>query len=410
MIRLLKQLIFNKYVWFICFPLLIGWVLLTLRIEHRTMFASYRQLQSVKRIWGGNLAQPVPSVRYKRFGSDVSELNRGKIFASDISVDLKVDYRKKGLIYYTGYHADFKGDYTIQNPENEKIYLSFIFPYPTKQGQGMLQDLKLSVNGEEDVEDTEYQPNLALWTGMLDGSGTLDISVRYRARGLNQFLYGFEPDDQVNQFTMRVHVIGADDLDYPEFAMPATEPSETTPEGKVLTWKMDRLMTQLNIGVILPDKLDIKEQTVKMLMRAPVFFVLFLISMTTILKLSGRPLDFLPIAMFSAAYFFFYPLFAYLSEYMSVALSFLISFFIIGLLIFNYSRTLYKIRIAVAMSAAYTFCLGITTMAALLPTYTGLILIVEGVILLFIVMQVLSRFRHVSIDLFGIRGDGKNNL
>ncbi len=39
-----------------------------------------------------------------------------------------MDYRKKGLIYYTGYNVEFAGKYKINNPENENIYLSLIFP------------------------------------------------------------------------------------------------------------------------------------------------------------------------------------------------------------------------------------------------------------------------------------------
>ena len=103
-------------------PLLIGWFLLTMRLETRTDFVMYGQLKSVKRIWGGNLEQPMPSVRYKGFGSDVSTLSKGEISASDINVNLEVDYRKKGLVYYTGYKADFNGRYTIRNNETEKIY------------------------------------------------------------------------------------------------------------------------------------------------------------------------------------------------------------------------------------------------------------------------------------------------
>ena len=127
----------------------------------------------------------MPSVRYKRFGSDVSSLSKAEIHASDISVIIKVDYRKKGLVYYTGYNAEFAGKYTIQNPENENIYLSFIFPYPTNQGEGVLQNVKLLVNGEEDIEDTEYQPNLTLWTGVLGPTESLEITVQYDGRGLN---------------------------------------------------------------------------------------------------------------------------------------------------------------------------------------------------------------------------------
>jgi hypothetical protein len=205
----LKKTLFNKYIWLVFIPLLLGWLVLAERLEKRTHKATHYQLQSVKEIWGGNLAQPMPSVRYKRFGSDVSTLSKGEIHASDISVTLEVDYRKKGLVYYTGYNAEFVGKYTIQNPENENIYLSFIFPYPTRQGEGVLQNVKLLVNGEEDIEDTEYQPNLTLWTGLLAPSDSLVITVQYDGRGLNQFTYGFEPSKQINNFAMKVDVQGA---------------------------------------------------------------------------------------------------------------------------------------------------------------------------------------------------------
>jgi predicted tellurium resistance membrane protein TerC len=49
---------------------------------------------------------------------------------------------------------------------------------------------------------------------------------------------------------------------------------------------------------------------------------------------------------------------------------------------------------------AYVFYLGITSIAALLPTYTGLILTIEGVILMGIIMQVLSRHKELKIGDF----------
>jgi hypothetical protein len=253
---------------------------------------------------GGNLAQPMPSVRYKRFGSDVSTLSKGEIHASDISVTLQMDYRKKGLVYYTGYHAEFVGNYTVQNPENEKIYLSFIFPYPTRPGEGVLQNVKLLVNGKPDIEDTEYQSNLALWTGLLGPSESLQFTVQYDGRGLDQFEYGFEPGKQINNFSMTIDVQGAKALDYAESTMPPTEPYQETEHGKILAWKLDKALTQLNIGVILPDKLNIEKQLFVMTYRAPVFFLLFLITLVAIIRLSAEPLKLIPIAMTSIAYFF----------------------------------------------------------------------------------------------------------
>lgn len=392
----LSRIIFNKYLWLIVFPLFIGWFLLAERLEIRTYKAVGQQLESVKQIWGDNLAQPMPSIRYKRFGSDVSTLSQGDIQASDIAITLEMDYRKKGLVYYTGYNAKFTGKYTLQNPESEKIYLSFIFPYPTQNG--VLQDIKLLINGEEDPEDTEYQPELALWTGTLNPTETLEVTVRYHGRGLNQFEYGFEPGKQINHFLMKVAVQGADALDYAESTMPPTQPPKETPTGKLLTWQLDSTLSQFDIGIILPDKLNVEKQLFVMTYRAPVFFLLFLFSLLAIFFLSKKTADFTQVAAISIVYFLFYPLFAYLAAYMDVILSFAIAFAGIGLLIFNYVRTLHGFKLGIAVFTIYLFYLGVTSVAALLPTYTGLILTIEGVVLMGVIMQILSRYQDFKVD------------
>lgn len=398
MLRPLFALLFNRYLWLLVMPLVIGWLLLASRMETRTYHAAYQQSQRVKQIWGGNLAQPMPSVRYKRSGSDVAALSRGELTATDIQVTLTMDYRKKGLIYYTGYNAAFSGTYQVHNPENEKIYLSFIFPYPTRQAEGMLQNVKLLIDGKEDTADTEYQPTLALWTGTLEPAQTIAISVHYQGRGLSQFLYGFETGKPINKFTGQITVQGAQDLDYPVATMPTTEPPTLTPEGKILRWKLDRSLTQLNIGVILPDRLNIENQLFVMSYRAPVFFVMFLLSFALILHLAGKTLHFIPVAVMSFTYFLFYPLFAYLLMYIDLTLAFLMSFFIIGLLLFNYARLLHGLTVAWGVALSYSFYLGITSVAALLPTYTGLILTLEGIALMAILMQILARHRDLHLS------------
>ena len=77
-------------------------------------------------------------------------------------------------------------------------------------------------------------------------------------------------------------------------------------------------------------------------------------------------------------------------------------------LIFNYTRIAYSFKNAVAIFTAYAFYLGITSVAALLPAYTGLILVIEGVVLLAVVMQVLSQHRDIKIsELFRGTDTGK---
>lgn len=397
-IGFIAKLLFNKYLWLIFIPIVIGLFMLAGRLEMRTYKAMYAQKDSVERIWGGNLAQPMPSVRYKHFGSDVSSLSRGDIHAAHVKVDLKVDYRKKGLVYYTGYNAEFTGQYTLKNPEKEKIYLSFIFPYPTKQGEGMLSDVKLLVNGEEDLKNTEYQPSLALWTGLLEAGASIEMTLQYKGRGLNEFKYGFETGKQINNFKLEMWVDVDKKLDYPESTMPPTAPLDISKQGTKLIWQLDRTLTRSNIGVVLPDKLNIEKQLAIMSYRAPAFFLIFLVTLLITFVLAGQRPNFIQVAIVSVGYFMFYPLFAYLVVYINPVLALLISFSIIGFLIFNYLRNLHQIQVALAVLVAYTFCLGITTVAALLPLYTGLILTLEGVVLIAVIMQVLTKFKHLQLE------------
>jgi hypothetical protein len=395
-LKIISAILFNKYTWLLLAPFLIGWTLLAMRLQLRTDFVMYNQLSSVMQIWGGNLEQPAPSIRYKGISSDVSTLSVADVTSSDIVVKLEVDYRKKGLVYYTGYNAAFQGKYTINNPQKEQIYLSFIFPYPMKQGQGILQDVKLLINGQEDVDNTEYQQNLILWTGALEAAKTLDMTVEYKARGLNNFVYGFEAGKHINNFKMWIDVIGAQNVDFPVSTMTPTQITEK-PNGVSLLWERNSSQSQLNIGVTLPDKINIARQCQAMVERAPFFFIVFLAFLLALIKFSEIPLNFIQIAVICVAYFLFYPLLAYLSMYMDVAFSFLLSFGIIGFLIGNYARVVYRNKIAYAIVAAYAFCLGITSLAALLPTYTGLILVVEGVVVVGIMMQALARHRDIKI-------------
>ena len=376
-----QKILLNKYFWLLFIPLTIGWHLLVLRLEARNYHAASVQKESVKKIWGGNLKQPMPSVRYKGFGSDVANLDKGRIHSADIAVKLIVDYRKKGLIHYTGYKAEFSGTYTIKNPKAEKIYLSFIFPYPMREGEGMLRNVKLLVDNQEDVENTEYQQNLIIWTGQMEPEQSLDIQVGYIGRGLNYFMYGFEGGRQINRFKMKIDVLGSSNVDYPVSTMTPTQTAETG-EGKTLKWDLDSVNTMLNIGVILPDKINIARQIAVMSKRAPVFLALFLAAVFVIMSLNGFKQNFVRIAVIGAAYFLFYPWFAYLAAYMNTALSFIIALGVIGLLIFNYTRIVCTLKTAAAVSLAYVFFLGLTSLAALLPTYTGLILTIEGVLLL----------------------------
>lgn len=133
---------------FICSA--IAWTILGSTISERTNTASVALNGHVQSIWGTAQIQSPPSAAYtmgggKATGLTVDGMTVGSvgeqhtdiqlpIHASLVNVDLAVDYRQKGLLWYSTYRVGFSGSYTFQNPTDTSQDVSFCFPLPRKAG------------------------------------------------------------------------------------------------------------------------------------------------------------------------------------------------------------------------------------------------------------------------------------
>src|SRR5512135_1899410 len=101
---------------FICTT--IAWAILGASIMVRTN-SGYTELnRQVENLWGSEHYQKAPTVALKTIQRDGDRekevITAVELESSNIQVDLRLQYRRKGLLWYSTYDVDFIGDYTFK--------------------------------------------------------------------------------------------------------------------------------------------------------------------------------------------------------------------------------------------------------------------------------------------------------
>jgi inner membrane protein involved in colicin E2 resistance len=167
---------------------------------------------------------------------------------------------------------------------------------------------------------------------------------------------------------------------------------EHTASGWRLTWKYDKLLTDVKIGLAMPEKLNPGPWATKVTAAAPVslflyFFLLFVL--TTVKKIKIHPMNFFFIG---AAFFSFHLLLAYLVDHISIHLAFWICSAVSVFLVISYMRLVVGLKIAfVEISLSQLVYLVFFSYTFFFKGYTGLTITILCICTLFIVMQFTGR-------------------
>ena len=119
--------------------LLVSWVI-SEQITHRTTFANSELYQDVIERWGAPILQPAPSVRYVQSGTVFNSLAAMPLSSQQVDVTAEMNYRKRGLVYFSGFDFRFSGHYEVQNPHPFDIDTVFVFPLQERKNQVLLSD------------------------------------------------------------------------------------------------------------------------------------------------------------------------------------------------------------------------------------------------------------------------------
>lgn len=308
--------------------------------------------------------------------------------SSNVNVDLDLEHRQKGLLWYSTYKVRFAGVYGFRNPTDKEQTVVFKLQFPTTQA--IYDNLTFAVDGNPAVLTNES--NAAKTSVKVAPGKTAQLAVGYSSQGLNEWRYSFGHTDvaQVKDFNLRMST-NFKDIDFPDNTLSPSEKHETS-NGWDLSWSFKSLVSGYQIAMVMPEKLQPGPLAGRISLFAPVslfFFFFLMLIITTMRGIDLHPMNYFFLA---AAFFSFHLLLAYLVDHVSIHAAFAIAASVSVFLVVSYLRLVVGIGFATREAALAQFIyLVMFSYAFFLKGFTGLAITIGSVLTLFVVMQVTGR-------------------
>lgn len=308
--------------------------------------------------------------------------------SSKIDVDLDLEHRQKGLLWYSTYKVRFAGVYGFRNPTDKEQTILFKLQFPTTQA--IYDNLTFVVDGTPAAISNES--SAAKTTVKIGPGKTTQLAVGYSSQGLNEWRYSFGRTDvaQVKDFNLKMST-NFSEIDFPDNTLSPSEKHETS-KGWDLTWSYKSLLSGYQIAMVMPEKLQPGPLAGRISLFAPVslfFFFFLMLIITTMRGIDLHPMNYFFLA---AAFFSFHLLLAYLVDHVSIHAAFAVSASVSVFLVVSYLRLVVGIGFASREAALAQFIyLVLFSYAFFLKGFTGLAITIGSVLTLFVVMQMTGR-------------------
>jgi len=377
----------------------IAWMILGGTISSRTSNSSNELSGHVLSTWGTAQEQTPPTatytktelakVTYQEHGKTLTRVDKYEheiplsLTSTRVNVDLHLDHRQKGLLWYSTYVVDFAGDYSFSNPTEEAAHFRFQMPFPAQRA--VYDGLTISVNGQKLPITINDRAACAEIT--LNPKDSALLRVAYRSQGLNNWRYKLADGvAQVHNFALVMRT-NFKDIDFADDTLSPTS-KQLGDDGWALTWKYSDLVSGFQIGMTMPDKLQPGPLAGEISFFAPVslfffFFLMFII--TTMRNIDLHPMNYFFLA---TAFFAFHLLLAYLVDHISIHASMVLASVVSVALVISYLRLVVGIRFAaLEAGTAQLIYLVVFSYAFFWKGFTGLAITIISIITLFAVMQ-----------------------
>jgi inner membrane protein involved in colicin E2 resistance len=362
----------------------VAWGILGGTIVSRTNSSDEHLRSRVQSVWG------TPQIQFAPLGEYWDPERHALVPASsDVAADLNLEYRQKGLLWYSTYKVGFQGDYEFANPDS--IVRTVYFRLKLPAAQAIYDGLRFTIDGrtvEPVIEGERASVNMALAPLQ-----AVKLRVRYRSQGLDSWSYSFgENVNSVRNFHLRM-ATDFKDIDFPDNTLSPTEKRRAGP-GWQLDWNYNNLLSGYRIAMAMPAKLQPGPLASEISFFAPVslfffFFVVFILTITRDIEL--HPMNYFFLA---AAFFAFHLLLAYLVDHLDLYLSFVLASVVSVVLVVTYLRIVVGTRFALREAAlAQTIYLVLFSFAFFFRGYTGLSITVGAILTLFVAMQMTGKVR-----------------
>jgi inner membrane protein involved in colicin E2 resistance len=384
-----------------------AWIILGGSVQYRTKTQDNELKQAVGQLWGTTQRQAAPVVYYQT--SEVTKVKETvstdqlktiektetrvtnhpiPLEGSTLKVDLNLEHRRKGLLWYPTYRVGFNGRYVVKNTTDKAQNVFFAFTFPC-QG-AVYDDFTMTADGER-VDDIEMATGCITRPVRLDPGKTSVIELAYRSQGMDEWWYVFgESVTQVRDFSLAMNT-DFSKIDFPQNSVSPTKRVKTN-AGWSLDWTYRSLLSGVQIGMVMPKKLNPGPWVSQVTYFAPVslflfFFLVFLFS--TLRKIKLHPMHYFFLA---AAFFSYHLLLAYLVDHISIHLAFWICSAVSIFLVISYMRIVAGHQFAfLEIGISQLVFLVAFSYTFFYQGYTGLTITVLCIITLFLVMQMTAR-------------------
>jgi len=399
----------------------IAWAILGSTIFYRTYNAQSGLSGRVASTWGAPQEQAPPQItREWQETRTIEEEQHGKtitrkesyqrsepirIDGSRMTATLHVDYRQKGLLWFSTYKVDFDGSYTFQNPKASEEEFAIVLPLPAQQA--VYDNVQLKVDGE--ALPLSFSGSQVVTHARLAPGAKAVLRTEYRSQGLDSWRYSFSGANaqagsgsngtvgngaisQARDFHLTVNT-DFSGFDFPDNSLSPTEKRQTG-SGWELQWNYANLVSGFDVALNMPQKLQPGPLAGRISYFAPVSLFFFFFLMFILSTMRGNNLHPMNYFFLACAFFAFHLLLAYLADHISIHAAFVISSIVSIALVVSYLRLVVDLRFAV-VDAGLTqlIYLVLFSYAFFFEGFTGLAVTIGAILTLFVVMQMTGRLK-----------------
>ncbi len=383
----------------------IAWFVLAGATYTRTHSADSNLRSRVESLWGAPQTQLPPEAAWtEKVARTVERTEDGKkvqrmveervrhllqVERSDIRVGLSLEPRQKGLLWYSTYGVTLDADYDIVNISGASREVEIALPFPARRA--VFDDLRFELAGKPWLVPLTPADDRITGRVLLAAGERVTLRVGYRSQGLDRWSYSFGSGvTEVRNFRLAL-ATDFDAIDFPDDGI-SPGSKERQDGGWLLKWEYRRLVSGVNIALLMPEKLQPGPLASQIATFAPVSLFFFIVVLLTIGVMRGIELHPMHFFFLAAAFFAFHLLFAYLADQVDIHLAFGIAAVTSLALTVSYLRLVLGPRFAFfAAGTAQLVYLVLFSYAFFFKGLTGLAITIGAIVTLFVLMQATAR-------------------
>jgi hypothetical protein len=387
----------------------IAWLVLGGVMSSRSSAQGYGLRGKVADLWGQPQQQGAPGITFEQLvprevvrtettngverhvREAVLERSQKEVAVTStrIDVDLHLDQRLKGLVWYSLYDVAFTGAWSYVHREAGAGDLRLRFRFPDVSG--VYDAFTFVVDGKPQEifpKDGVVEALVPVRPGQ-----KVDFAVSYKSRGLDEWRY--VPAQGVaglESFHLGMTTDFAD-IDFPASTLSPSR-RERAGGGFSLAWDFERVVTGHSIGMAMPQRVQPGQLAAALSFSAPISLLFFFVLLLVLGRLKGLDLHPMNYLFLGAAFFSFHLLFAYSVDHLHLVPAFVISSATSVGLVVSYLRLVVSPRFAFVEAAAaqIVYLIGFS-LAHFWEGFTGLAVTVLSILTLFLLMQLTGKVR-----------------